>query len=156
MIRLGRTKHSEVDVLLNIQKRAFINDYDKYQDHETNPYCETEQILLDSIKNDEFYTIYDKEKIVGAVVLKVVPKERIHIYKLFIDPEIQGSGYGTAAINRIFNLYQEVPLWTVYTPHGNVLNHKFYQKLGFIKYGEAEISDKLSLYKFKKEEVFYD
>jgi len=44
----------------------------------------------------------------------------------------------------------------VYTPHGNVLNHKFYEKLGFVKYGEAEISEKLSLYKFKKEDVYYD
>ncbi|WP_414043412.1 GNAT family N-acetyltransferase [Macrococcus sp. EM39E] len=150
MIELAKTKYTEVSKLLELQKKAFKNDYEKYQDHDTNPYCESEQTLKDSIDNDEFYTIYLNENIIGGIVLKVIHNERVHLYKLFIDPKIQGVGYGSEAVKLVYKIYSKVPLWTVYTPHGNILNHKFYEKMGFVKYGEAEINDNLRLFKYKK------
>lgn len=40
--------------------------------------------------------------------------------------------------------------WTVYTPHKSFRNHHFYESLGFKKYGEAILSDKLTLFKYVK------
>ncbi|POF46267.1 GNAT family N-acetyltransferase, partial [Staphylococcus pseudintermedius] len=38
----------------------------------------------------------------------------------------------------------------VYTPHKSFRNHHFYESLGFKKYGEAILSDKLTLFKYVK------
>lgn len=37
-----------------------------------------------------------------------------------------------------------------YTPYLNKRNHHFYEKLGYIKIGEVQVTEKLQLFKYEK------
>ena len=50
----------------------------------------------------------------------------------------------------IFEKFTNKNKQTVYTPHKNCRNYHFYEFLGFEKYGEAILSDKLTLFKYAK------
>jgi len=45
----------------------------------------------------------------------------------------------------------EIKNWVLHTPHREFSNHIFYQKLGYIKVSESKISDKLTMFEFRKE-----
>ena len=53
-------------------------------------------------------------------------------------------------IKMIFEKFTNKNKQTVYTPHKNCRNYHFYESLGFEKYGEAILSDKLTLFKYAK------
>ncbi|OCA90335.1 hypothetical protein A8F94_00045 [Bacillus sp. FJAT-27225] len=135
--------------LLSIQKAAFQEDLEKYQDYDTNPACETPEKLAENIKKFYHYTILDGEKIIGAFDVRG-NDNRMHIDKIFIDPSIQNKGIGTSAIHFIEREFPNVKLWTLYTPSLSFRNHQLYEKLGYKKTKEVQLSPKLILFKFEK------
>ncbi|WP_419392814.1 GNAT family N-acetyltransferase [Cytobacillus praedii] len=69
----------------------------KYEDFETNPACETSEMLAKNIKQYHHFTIVDGETINGAIDVRG-NDERMHIDKVFISPFNQNRGVGTAVI----------------------------------------------------------
>ncbi|HDV6090325.1 TPA: GNAT family N-acetyltransferase, partial [Staphylococcus pseudintermedius] len=89
------------------------------------------------------------ENIIGAFEIKE-KKDSQHLYKIFISPNKQNNGIGKVVMKMIFEKLTNKNKWTVYTPHKSLRNHHFYESLGFKKYGEAILSDKLTLFKYVK------
>lgn len=56
-VRLSRTKLEEAEQLLEIQKKAFVDDLLKYQDHEGSPVNEPIERLRKKIELFLYYTI---------------------------------------------------------------------------------------------------
>ena len=149
MYSIKQSSTSEAETLLQIQKACIHSDYLLYRDSETSPYTQSLEELEKDISGDSHYTIFEGEKVVGAVVLKT-KENRAHIYKMFIDAAYQNTGIGQRIMKEIFNKYNTYSLWTVYTPFKSYRNHHFYEKLGFVKYGEARESDDLVLFKYRR------
>ncbi|GGH50365.1 acetyltransferase [Paenibacillus silvae] len=140
----------DAPTLLRIQKAAFKDDLLKYEDFDTNPACESIELLEYNIMNFHHLTIEKNcNQIIGAIDIRR-NKERIHINKIFIDQEIQNKGIGTYAMQHIESLFTDVSLWTLYTPSLSFRNHHLYEKLGYKKVKEIQVNDKLVLFKYDK------
>lgn len=119
-----------------------------YKDDETSPYLQTIDDISVSIDKDEHFSIFFGNHLVGAIVIKL-KENKNHLYLLFVDPKYQNKGIGKQAVKFVFTNYRK-ELWTVYTPFKSYKNHHFYESFGFKKYGESEITEKLTLFKYKK------
>ncbi|MGO1989726.1 GNAT family N-acetyltransferase [Mammaliicoccus vitulinus] len=149
-ITLKNSSLNDSEIILNLQKQCFKDDYMLYKDDETSPYCENiDDIELGIIHNHHF-TIVSQDKIVGVIEIKET-KDRYHLYKLFVQEKLQGKGIGKNIVKKIFNILSKEKYWTVYTPHKNFKNHYFYESLGFKKYGEARVNEDLNLFKYIKQ-----
>jgi GNAT superfamily N-acetyltransferase len=139
----------DIDILLSIQKDSFQEDLKKYEDLETNPACETFEKLAENIKKYHHFTILDAETVIGAIDVRG-NDERMHIDKVFISPFNQNKGAGTASIQFLEKLFPNVKLWTLYTPYLSFRNHYFYEKFGYKKTKEVQLTPKLILFKYEK------
>jgi RimJ/RimL family protein N-acetyltransferase len=149
-VRIKRTKLDEVEKLLAIQKEVFAEDYALYEDHDSTPVNETAEKLIENIERFFHYTIWLGNDIIGAIDIRPLDENRLRLSKLFLGTEFQNKGLGSK-INKLIE--SEFPLikdWSLYTPYLNKRNHHFYEKLGYIKIGEVQITEKLQLFKYEK------
>ena len=150
-LEFRKTIDEDIDILLKIQSQVFQDDLIKYEDFDTNPACETFEKLQDNIRKYQHYTILDSEikGIIGAIDFRG-DNERMHISKLFVHEEYQNKGIGTSSMLFIENQFPNVKLWTLYTPHLSFRNHHFYEKFGYLKVKEVQLTPKLKLFKYQK------
>ena len=139
----------DIEDLLMIQKASFQDDLKKYQDFETNPACETSEKLEENIQKYHHFTILEENTIIGAIDVRG-NKERMHIDKVFITPSKQNKGTGTMAIQFLEKQFSDVKLWTLYTPYLSFRNHYFYEKFGYKKTKEVQLTERLILFKYEK------
>ncbi len=139
----------DIEDLLPIQKASFQDDLEKYQDFETNPACETFEKLEYNIQKYHHFTILEENTIIGAIEVRG-NKERMHIDKVFISPSKQNKGTGTMAIKFLEKQFPDVKLWTLYTPYLSFRNHYFYEKFGYKKTKEVQLTERLILFKYEK------
>ncbi|WP_057913721.1 GNAT family N-acetyltransferase [Peribacillus muralis] len=148
-ITIKRTSLTEVDMLLTIQKKAFAEDYKLYEDHDTTPVNETPEKLVENIENAIHYTILSNNNIIGAIDLRK-KDNMILLDKLFIANEYQNKGLGTKIMKLIEAEFALIKVWRLYTPYLNKRNQYFYEKFGYEKIGEVQLSEKLLLFKYEK------
>lgn len=148
-ISFKKTILNNAEVILDLQQQCFKKDFLEYEDYETNPYCETLEDVKRDIYTNQHFTIFLDDNIVGVFEIKEKTNSQ-HLYKLFVSQNEQNKGIGKAVMNMILEKFTNKNKWTVYTPHKNFRNHHFYESLGFEKYGEAILSDKLTLFKYAK------
>ncbi|MEH6939908.1 GNAT family N-acetyltransferase [Bacillus sp. JJ664] len=139
----------DVNILLTIQKASFQEDLEKYNDKETNPACETFEKLAENIKKFHHFTILDGQTIIGGIDVRG-DDERMHIDKLFVSPSVQNKGVGTVAMQFLEEQFPNVKLWTLYTPYLSFRNHYFYEKFGYKKSKEVQLSPELILFKYER------
>ncbi|OAB32511.1 hypothetical protein PMSD_16105 [Paenibacillus macquariensis subsp. defensor] len=75
----------------------------------------------------------------------------MHLDKLFIHKDYQGKGIGISSMLFIEQQFANVMIRTLYTPHLSFRNHHFYEKLGYEKVKEVQLTSKLKLFKFQKQ-----
>ncbi|WP_042149973.1 GNAT family N-acetyltransferase [Paucisalibacillus sp. EB02] len=149
-IILSRTNLDETIQLLEIQKKAFADDLKKYQDHESSPVNETIERLRLKIESFFYYTIWFNDEIIGGVDIRDLGEGKYRLNRIFISPEFQGEGIGTRIMQQIEDEFPQAVQWSLDTPHLNAENHHFYEKLGYKKVGEHEITEKLRLIDYVK------
>jgi GNAT superfamily N-acetyltransferase len=147
---LIRTNKEEAQKLLGIQKKAFADDLEKYQDDESSPVNEPVERLIRKIELFHHYTIWLHSQIVGGVDVRDLGEGRYRLNRIFLSPDVQGKGLGTKIMELIEKEFPEADEWSLDTPHLNVRNHYFYEKLGFSKVGEHQVTDKLRLVDYVK------
>lgn len=149
-VRLSRTKLEEAEQLLEIQKKAFVDDLLKYQDHEGSPVNEPIERLRKKIELFLYYTIWLNDEIIGGIDIRDLGDGKFRLNRIFISPEYQGKGLGTQVMQLIEVEFPRAVQWSLDTPYLNIKNHHFYEKLGYIKVGEHEITEKLRLIDYIK------
>lgn len=149
-LTIKRTKEKEAQRLLEIQKEAFVEDLKRYQDHDTNPVNEPIERLLRKIENFLHYTIWSDDEIIGGIDIRDLKDDRYCLNRIFLSNKYQNKGFGTRIMNLIEKEFPSAIEWSLDTPHLNKRNHHFYEKLGYEKVGEHQISDKLSLIDYVK------
>ena len=147
---IERTKLNEAEILSAIQKRAFFNDMQKYND-KMNPYNETLDRLKEKIDNFIYFSLYLDGKIIGGADIRKRSETHYRLNRIYIDPEYHNRGYGFNAIKLIEAYFPQAKKWDLDTPHLSFANHHLYEKLGYCKISEHKISDRLVLFDYIKE-----
>lgn len=150
MLTIKRTNKDEAQKLLAIQKEAFFDDLMKYQDHDTNPVNEPIERLHMKIDMFLHYTIWYGNEIIGGVDVRDLKGNKYRLNRIFLCLTYQNKGLGSQIMERIEREFPSAIEWHLDTPHLNIRNHHFYEKLGYEKVGEHQISEKLYLFDYVK------
>lgn len=149
-VSIKKTKLDEIEELVAIQKEVFTEDYAIYEDHDSTPVNETTEKLIENIKRFFHYTIWLDNYIIGAIDIRPLDDKRLRLSKLFLRTEYQNKGLGSKIIQLMESEFPLIRDWSLYTPYLNKRNHHFYEKLGYIKISEVQVTEKLLLFKYEK------
>ena len=149
-LTITKTKAHEAPILLKIQQQAFAEDLKKYQDHETNPANEPIERLASKIELFFHYTIWYGYEIIGGIDIRDLKQNRYRLNRIFLANDYQNKGLGSRIMQLIENEFPSAIEWHLDTPHLNTRNHYFYEKLGYKKLGEHQVSEKLILFDYVK------
>ena len=134
-MKLIRANINDCEKLWKMQKEAFADLLEKYQDYQTSPANEPiEKIkakLLDEFTF--FYFIYDNDDLVGAV--RVVHRNdgsRKRVSPIFIMKEFRGKGLAQKTFEEIEKIHGS-DNWSLDTILQETGNCYLYEKLGYKK-----------------------
>ncbi|GGA86423.1 N-acetyltransferase [Ornithinibacillus halotolerans] len=151
MLEIRRSLETDLKKLLKIQKEAFAKDLLTYQDYQTSPVNEPLERLLAKINQFLHYTILLEQEIIGGIDIRNLGDGRYRLNRIFLAGAHQNKGFGTHIMQLIENEFPNAKTWNLDTPHLNIRNQHFYEKLGYKKVGEHHVSDKLTLFDYIKE-----
>ncbi|MBD5084383.1 MAG: GNAT family N-acetyltransferase [Clostridiales bacterium] len=151
-IQLERVPLEEAEQLWQMQKTAFSELLEKYQDTDTNPACETPERVREKAAQPDsaFYWIKQDGEPVGGIRVVLRENESKRISPLFVLPQYRNKGIAQQAIRLAEELYgnEGWELGTILQEKGNC---HLYEKMGYRLTGETlEINDKMTLIFYKK------
>lgn len=142
-----------IDDVFQIQQKAYLPLYEKYQDKETNPYMENKELVLEKYtRPGTFGYVFLENRIpVGAV--RIVTKGDIgKVSALAVLPEYQNRGIAQTALLEIETFHSNIELWILDTLMQEAGNCHLYEKLGYVRVGvPREINDRLTLVDYEKQ-----
>lgn len=149
-IHIEHARPDQAGLLAAIQRRAFVEDLDRYGDDPSCPANELPEKIGAKIETSFYFTIQLGDKIIGGAHVHPVSPGRFRLRRIYLDPDCQNRGYGTEIMGLLESKFPEALVWELDTPHRNYRNQHFYEKLGYRKVGENRISDKLILFDYVK------
>ncbi|MBE6928133.1 MAG: GNAT family N-acetyltransferase [Ruminococcaceae bacterium] len=154
MMEVVPFQESDIDTVFEIQRTAYKPLYEKYQDHDTNPYLERKETVLQKYTREgtKGYIFVKDGVPVGAVRIQLFSdKKSGRISALGVLPQYQGQGIAQQALPVIEQLHKEVERWFLDTILQEAGNCHLYEKLGYRRTGKTEIiNDKMTLVFYEK------
>ncbi|WP_231945707.1 GNAT family N-acetyltransferase [Lacticaseibacillus rhamnosus] len=96
--------YTDLKEIRHMYQQAFKSLYGKYQDRETNPYCESLESLQKKFKrpNNAFFFIIVEDKRIGLIRVVIDRKNSAaRISPFLILPSYQGKGYAQLGLQLI-------------------------------------------------------
>lgn len=154
ILRLVQAKPEEAEMVRKMQRSAFAELLERYQDHDTNPANESLDRILWKIQNPGsfYYLIRVGQEIVGGI--RVVDEKngtRKRISPLYIMPQYRGKGYAQLAILEAERIHgaNHWELGTILQEKGNCY---LYEKMGYRQTdSRTVINEKMTIVGYKKD-----
>jgi RimJ/RimL family protein N-acetyltransferase len=109
--------------------------------------------LIKLIKEENYFKILDNEKIIGGIRVRDNGEGQYWIGTIYIYSTNQNNGIGTKVMNLLFNEFEDSKKWYLETSYLSFRNQHFYEKMGFVKFGETKPDVRKNgfhLYKYEK------
>jgi GNAT superfamily N-acetyltransferase len=151
-LTIERAAEADADALLEAQIAAFHDDTRLYGVPLGGPpgYTDIDR-LRRSIREDAYYKIVYDGRIVGGIGL-YDEGHHVHIDVLYIHPDYHNLGIGTRTMQFVEAAYPAARTWTLNTPTYATRNQHFYEKFGYLKYGEHFLEeDDITLIDYRKQ-----
>lgn len=156
MLSLKEITQSELAIFHQLQKKAFRDLYEKYQDTTTNPACETYERLLQKFQeeNTKIFFILLNNQPIGGIRIRLLEdrnSQKNRISPLFILPAYNNRGYGQLAIGLLEKEFSATDSWHLSTIKEETKLIHFYQKLGYaILDEEQQVQEQMTIIHLKK------
>lgn len=152
-IKLIRANICDAERIWKMQICAFADQYEKYQDHETNPANEPLDRVQDRLNQPDtyYYIIEADHQDVGAIRV-IDPKngKPKRISPLFVLPDFLRQGIASAAVKAAEKLHGS-DHWTLSAVLQEEENCRFYEKIGYKRTGLTQIlNERLTLVFYQK------
>lgn len=154
-VRLVRIGIEEAEKLWSMQKAAFQDLYDKYQDAETNPALEPVDKIVMRLNQPFTYYYFILADNLAAGAIRVVDKQESgglkRISPIFVLPEYRNRGLAQKAIQLAEEKHgcSNWELDTILQEKGNCY---LYEKMGYRRTGKSQvINEKMTLVFYKKD-----
>lgn len=152
-MELVRISQEESEKLWIMQKEAFAELLERYQDYDTNPAAEPLSRIVERLAQPftYWYFIRVAGKDAGAVrIVDMKDGSRKRISPLFISPAFQGRGLAQQAILAAEELHGSGS-WALETILEEPVNCHLYEKMGYRRTGKTEsINERLTLVFYEK------
>lgn len=152
-LKIVQFKPSDIDVVFEIQQKAYKPLYDKYHDDKTSPYTESKEKVLEKYTRDgtKGYIFTKKDIPVGAVKIILLPDNTAKVSALAVLPEYQGQGIAYNALLEIESLHGDIRKWILDTILEEPRNCHLYEKLGYKKTGKIEkLKENMTIVDYEK------
>lgn len=153
-IRLQKAAFRDMKVLWEMQKKAFAELLEKYQDIDTSPANESFETLLEKYYQPQstYYFLMYGEEMVGAI--RIVDfkndEKKKRISPIFVLPQYQNQGFAEEAISEVERIHGSHG-WSLETILQEQKNCALYEKIGYRRTGKTkQINDKLTLIYYEK------
>lgn len=154
-IKLIEATREDLNTILQMQKEAFAQLYEKYQDTATSPATEKYEDMLFRFNQPETTYYFITADHVKVGVIRIVDHKdgvtRKRISPIFIMPDYRNHGYAQQAIEEAERIHgkQHWKLDTILQEKGNCY---LYEKLGYHQTGKTEqINDKMTIVYYEKD-----
>ncbi|MGD9048150.1 MAG: GNAT family N-acetyltransferase [Anaerolineae bacterium] len=136
MIRIVKARAADAAELAQVSERAFDCNVDHGAPEPGGPQgYKSAEWQAWMMRQSDYYKVLEEDRIAGGlIVLRKAPRE-YELARLFIDPDFQGQGIGTQAVQFLWDSYPLTKRWTLDTPAWNQRARRFYAKLGFVEIG---------------------
>jgi GNAT superfamily N-acetyltransferase len=139
VVHFEKAKASDAQSLAEVSTRAFDNaiNYGALGPGGPPGY-NSEMWQRKMMRLGSYYKILFDGQIVGGVIIFRKAVREYEVGRIFIDPDFQNQGIGTAVFAFIWEAFPLAKRWTLGTPAWNQRNRHFYQKMGFEEVGQDE------------------
>ncbi|MEC0091977.1 GNAT family N-acetyltransferase [Paenibacillus macquariensis] len=152
-ISLVKSGLNEASTIHEMQMKAFMPLFDKYQDFETSPANESVERIISRMNQSftDYYIIKSSNISLGAVRIVRKENETYRVSPIFVLPEYQGKGIAQTVFVMIEDIYNDARIWGLDTIMQERGNCYLYEKLGYKRTGEAKvINDKMTIVFYEK------
>ncbi|WP_260508142.1 GNAT family N-acetyltransferase [Cytobacillus firmus] len=138
-LMIEKAMMNDAVLLTKIMKAAFDQEAQKWLSNEQNtadfniqpPGYDSLEMTEYMIQELDYYKVIYKNEIVGGIIVTISGKSYGRIDRIFIGPDFQGNGFGSAAMKLIEKHYPYVKTWELETSAKQINNHHFYEKMGY-------------------------
>jgi ribosomal protein S18 acetylase RimI-like enzyme len=129
--------------ILNLQKLAYQSEAKIYDDFSIPPLTQTLNQIKADFETKYFLQAKIDEQIIGSV-RGYQDEDTCFVARLIVNPKFQGQGIGTKLMERIEVEFTEAERFELFTGHKSEKNIQLYQKLGYYKFKEGQITSDLT------------
>ncbi|MFC4024631.1 GNAT family N-acetyltransferase [Oceanobacillus longus] len=147
MATIERATKEDANVILEIQKLAYISEAELYNDYDIMPLKEDIETAVRSFEKNVVLKYFNEDgKIVGSV-RAFGENGDCHINKLMVHPEYQNQGIGRKLMEEIEKYFNHVT-FKLFTGSRSTKNIALYEKLGYKGYKteKLDIEDTVFLF----------
>lgn len=151
-VQLVLAQRSDAQLIHGLKREAFLPLYEIYRDDETSPVMDTvDKVVCQLAQEDtDYWLIVYEGRMVGGV--RVVRKKDANLISpMFVLPEEQNKGIGSAVLEQLFQMYPETFCWRLVTIQEEERNCHLYEKMGFCNTLSArKVSGNMTLIGYEK------
>ena len=137
MLRFEKARARDAEALARASEHAFHSDVHCGTPSEGGPPGYRSAAWQTRIMRiGDYYRVVQDGQIVGGIIVFRKGTREYELGRIFVDPDVQNQGIGTAAFAFLWETYPLAKRWTLGTPAWNQRTRHFYKKVGFCEVGE--------------------
>jgi len=140
---------TDLKTILELQYLAYQSEARLLNDYGIPPLKQTYDEIGQEYEKSVFLKAIDENRAIIGSVRAFTENNTVFIGKLIVRPEMQGQGIGTKLLSAI---EQECPAarFELFTSNKSVRTIRLYEHLGYVKFKEEKVSDKLTIVYLEK------
>jgi GNAT superfamily N-acetyltransferase len=140
---------SDAAEILSLQKRAFITEAQRYNNHNISPLTQTIDELLSDFSEYQFLKAVIDDTIVGSVKIKII-NGKCWVGRLMVDPGFRKRGIGMSLLLAVEEKVHETSEYFLFTGIDSMENIRLYEKAGYRRSGESIVDHGITLIGMRK------
>lgn len=149
-LRIQTADRADAPEILAVCHAAFASEAERYDDWSLPPLHETVVDLEAAFATHLILKAVEASLIVGSVRGEL-RQGTCHIARLVVDPAHQGRGIGEALARAIENRFPDATRFEIFTGHRSTAALRLYDKLGYRRFREESLHERLTLVYLAKE-----
>ena len=148
-VQIEEANLADAAEILALQKLAYISEAEAINDFTIAPLHQTREEIQIEFENQVFLKVVREGKIVASV-RGYVQSGTCYIGKLIVHPLAQNQGIGTRLLQAIEERFADAQRFELFTGWKSMKNLYLYEKLGYERFKEVRVSEKLTLIYLQK------
>lgn len=140
-ILIERAEVDDLPEILSLQHIAFISEAELFGTRDIEPLTATLDDLIQEYHNGVVFKMVYKNTIIGSIRVRI-DATSVYIGKLMIHPDYQRQGLGTRLLLEMERFFPG-RRYELFTSTRSVKNIRLYEKLGYRRFKECQVTDKL-------------
>lgn len=148
-MKISRAEWNDLPRILAIQKEAYLSEAAIYGDYSLPPLVQSLEELNVEFQSKAFIKAKVDGTLVGSVRQRLVAST-CYIERLIVDPQFQRRGIGSALLTYAESVFADATRYELFTGSRSATNIKLYERHGYLRFREEQLSAAVSLVYMQK------